>query len=710
MSFGRCLTSASSINQYSYCPLIKTLKTLLGISRQSYFSSCAHLAVKPFAGFSSITGSLPLLLPSAFGYSIARAVYGGNSLFFPQARGLATTIVVNRKQLYSALLPSSLALSVSPGVIQKAHLSICNSKSISIGERNSDIKHMAPLADNNIPKNYGRTDVQLSKQLIYCNGPLLDAVQQSKMFHDCKHFVDMPLKLDPSSTLEDWQNLVNSGKLDDMSLRMFIEKHFDEPGGELDEIQPIDFNPDFSFDNIACPSYRQWAKELHQKWPMLCRKVSDRVLAEPQRFSLIVLPKPFVVPGGRFREMYYWDSFFTMKGLLASKMYQTVRGMIENMGHLVDQFGYIPNGNRVYYLNRSQPPLLTWCLYSYYEASGDKDFLLAGMKWLEKELQFFQSKKSIQLPGIPSLLYRYHVITDGPRPESYREDVETAMYIEDVVEKKRLWGDIAAAAESGRDFSSRWFSNEGPEAGKMGSTRTSSILPVDLNAIICGNWSLMAKLYIILGDKEKSQLCWKNFEAMRKAIYQVFWNEERGCWFDYDIANRRHVDVYQDTNFFPLFTGCTHDGFDSTVVVNYMERIGALGYPGGLPSSLVTSGQQWDFPNAWAPTTWVVIQGLRAHGKHELAFQIANKWIRKNYDIWLCTGGRMFEKYNVASECIRALGGGGEYDVQEGFGWTNGVILDLLVTYGSQLSYSPKEKVLVCGCCHSGDKLECKLQ
>lgn len=81
-----------------------------------------------------------------------------------------------------------------------------------------------------------------------------------------------------ASTLEDWQNLVNSGKLDDMSLRMFIEKHFDEPGGELDEIQPIDFNPDFSFDNIACPSYRQWAKELHQKWPMLCRKVTIDIL------------------------------------------------------------------------------------------------------------------------------------------------------------------------------------------------------------------------------------------------------------------------------------------------------------------------------------------------------------------------------------------------------------------------------------------------
>lgn len=432
------------------------------------------------------------------------------------------------------------------------------------------------------------------------------------------------------------------------------------------------------------------------------------MIAEPQRFSLIALPKPFVVPGGRFREMYYWDSFFTIKGLLASGMYQTVRGMIENMGHLVDQFGYIPNGNRVYYLNRSQPPLLTWCLAAYYDVTGDKEFVLAGMKWIKKELEFFQTKRSIQLPGVPSLLYRYHVIAEGPRPESYREDVESAMHIEDVVEKRRLWGDIAAAAESGRDFSSRWFSNEGPEAGKMGSTRTSSILPVDLNAIICGNWSLIAKLYEVIGDSANADLCRHNFDAMKHAIHQVFWNEERGCWFDYDIAKGRHVDVYQDTNFFPLFSGCTHEGFNPASVVNYMEHIGALEYPGGLPSSLITSGQQWDFPNAWAPTTWVVIQGLRAVGQHELAFHIADKWIRKNYNMWFNSGGRMYEKYSVITACIDALGGGGEYDIQEGFGWTNGVILDLLLTYGAQIACRPEECK---GCTFPvAADLECKLQ
>lgn len=545
---------------------------------------------------------------------------------------------------------------------------------------------------------------------IYCSGSLLEKVQEAKIFHDCKHFVDMPLKMDPESTLQDWHELIASGQTDENSLRLFIESHFDEPGGELDNCEPSDFDPEYGkFESINSPSYRHWAKELHRKWPSLCRKVSDRVIADPEKFSLIPLPKPFVVPGGRFREMYYWDSFFTIKGLLASGMHNTVRGMIENMGSLIERFGYVPNGNRVYYLNRSQPPLLTWCLSAYYEATGDKELVVIGARWFEKEFEFFRTHKSIQLHGVTSLLYRYHVVAVGPRPESYREDVESAHHIDDVLEKQRLWGDIAAAAESGRDFSSRWFSQDGPVAGKMGSTRTSSILPVDLNAIICGNLRLMASLYEVIEDTENAEKCREEFKSMKEAIHQVFWNEECGCWFDYDIISGHHVKLYMDTNFFPLFCGCTHDDFDPQKIVSYMTNVGVLGFPGGLPSSLIASGQQWDFPNAWAPTTWVIIQGLRSAGEYEVARQIADKWIKRNYSMWCVSGGRMFEKYNVASLGYSTAGGGGEYEVQEGFGWTNGVVLDLLLTYGPDLNFKsdsdaslkPEEE----GVCHKGNEI-----
>ncbi|KIH47622.1 alpha,alpha-trehalase, partial [Ancylostoma duodenale] len=233
--------------------------------------------------------------------------------------------------------------------------------------------------------------------------------------------------------------------------------------------------------------------------------ISDNVRVRPERYSIIPVPNPFVVPGGRFREIYYWDSFFIIKGLLASRMYVTVRGMIENMQYLIEEFGFVPNGNRIYYLNRSQPPLLTWCVHAYYMATNDLVFVEKLLPTLRKEMAFFQTNRSIIMEGWPGPLYRYYVVVDSPRPESYREDIESAAHLHEEADKLKVWGDIAAAAESGRDFSSRWFSQTGPMAGKLEGTRTSEIVPVDLNAIICGNLLLMGDLYDAIGDIDGSK-------------------------------------------------------------------------------------------------------------------------------------------------------------------------------------------------------------
>ena len=499
--------------------------------------------------------------------------------------------------------------------------------------------------------------------------------------------------------MKSWNELISraeNGQIESDALASFVQEHFEQPGGELEDHEPTDFIKEVSsFSKITDPAYRTWAQELHQKWPTLCRRISKKVFSEPQKYSIIALPNPFVVPGGRFREMYYWDSFFTIKGLLASEMYSTVRQMIENMGWLIETFGYVPNGNRIYYLNRSQPPLLTWCVEAYYQATKDLEFVRRALTWLEKEMEFFTQNRRIQMADWKTHLYRYHVVAAGPRPESYREDVESAEHITDAPEKLRLWGDIMAAAESGRDFSSRWFLNDGPMAGKMGSTRTSSIIPVDLNSIICGNLRVFSYFYNILGMTEEANQAFSKYQLMKETIHQVFWNEDLGCWFDFDLHTNKHVSTYFDTNFFPLAAGCVHEGFNPEKISNYLKNAGVLDFPGGLPTSLIASGQQWDFPNSWAPTTWVIIEGLRKYGMSELAKVIAEKWVRKNYVMWLNTGGRMFEKYNVATQCFKAAGGGGEYEVQEGFGWTNGVILDLLLTYSEELSWKQPE----CKCC-----------
>ncbi|PAV90097.1 hypothetical protein WR25_25281 isoform B [Diploscapter pachys] len=266
----------------------------------------------------------------------------------------------------------------------------------------------------------GQSGMKTAKQLIYCEGSLLHAVQTAKLFADCKHFVDMPLKSNAEDTLSKWRALETAGPLDAGQIAQFVKDHFDEPEGELVQCEPIDWIPELTFDNIKDAEYRHLTHRLHLKWPSLYRRVSDRVLLNPERFSIIPVPNPFVVPGGRFREMYYWDSFFTIKGLIASKMMKTVQGMIENMQYLAEMYGFIPNGNRLYYLNRSQPPLLTWCVYEYYKATHDLEFVAKLLPTLRKELAFFQANRSIMLDGWIGPLFRFAVTTVTPRPESYR--------------------------------------------------------------------------------------------------------------------------------------------------------------------------------------------------------------------------------------------------------------------------------------------------
>lgn len=382
-------------------------------------------------------------------------------------------------------------------------------------------------------------------------------------------------------------------------------------------------------------------------------------------------------------------------------MLQTAKGMIENMASLVDRYGFIPNGNRIYYLNRSQPPLLTFCVESYFAETQDIEFVRQIMPSLEKEMDFFLKKKLVNQDGWKSHLFQFKVTASGPRPESYREDVESAEHIQCPFEKQRLYGDIAAAAESGRDFSIRWFGNEGPAANKMGSMRTSAIVPVELNSIICGNLRIFSQFYTVLGQPEKAAIAYNQFLIMREAMHQVFWNEQQGCWFDFDLIKNKQIEIFFDTNLFPMFCGCAHPGLDGAKIVNYLTVNGILNYSGGIPTSLISSSQQWDFPSGWAPMNWMIIIGLNLIGQHEVAKTLASKWINRNYMIFKDCG-KMFEKYNVESDCVKSQIQLGEYELQEGFGWTNSVILDLLRTFSTELIFDTQSSANIkCECCRT---------
>ncbi|KRY18312.1 Trehalase [Trichinella patagoniensis] len=527
---------------------------------------------------------------------------------------------------------------------------------------------------------------------IYCQGPILDAVQTAHLFPDSKYFVDMALKKDPITTLQNFISLGDRVK-DKAVLRAFVDEHFDPPGTELETCFPEDWKPSpKSFNVIKDYEFRRWAVALNRIWKELCRRVKSKVFEHQELYSLLYVPNPFIIPGGRFREFYYWDTFWIAKGLIASEMFTTLKGMIRNLGYMVENHGFVPNGGRVYYLFRSQPPLLIPMVYDYYLATGDIDFLQEMLPLLEQEYGFWLLHRGMTFGDDSNnymKLFQYKAEMKMPRPESYREDLELVQNLTDDHAREFVWAQIVSGAETGWDFSSRWFSHTGPEAFTLRSIRTWSIIPVDLNAFMCMNTKLLANLYEMAGNVTKVLLYQARFEQAKAAMKQIHWNEQDGIWYDYDLETKRHVDVYYISNVLPLYAKCYDDEDVPSRVYNYLKTVGALNSTRGVPTSFIQSDQQWDSANAWPPMVHMLLEGLRTSGDPEIievAKELAIQWLRSSYDAFLKTNS-MFEKYNVSSTAGEMpFGSGGEYEVQTGFGWTNGVILDLLVKYGDVIT------------------------
>ncbi|GBP39852.1 Trehalase [Eumeta japonica] len=531
---------------------------------------------------------------------------------------------------------------------------------------------------------------------IYCQGGLLNRVQLSRIFQDSKTFVDLHLVYSENDTLADFSKLLNktNGNPSREMLKEFVSKYFMD-GDELEHWMPSDFNPDPPLLNrIRDPNLRKFAKDVVSIWTRLGRRVISNVIVHPESYSFLPVPNGFIVPGGRFKELYYWDSFWTVRGLLVSNMHQTARGMIENLLHLVDVLGYVPNGSRRYYLGRSQPPLLAAMVASYFSETGDLSWLEKYTPTVERELRFWldHKKVSVNVKNSEYVLLRY--LADehsfGPRPESYFEDYMTARIFPDEPAREAFYAEMKSAAESGWDFSSRWFVTADGEAdGNLTDVRASRILPVDLNAIFAGALELVGDFRDRLKDRRAARKWWSLARYWRSAIDAVLWNDEDGVWYDYDAQARVPRRYFYPSCVAPLWAGAV-ERYAAPVyaarLVRYLLRSGALDFPGGVPASVLHSGEQWDYPNAWPPLQSILIGGLEASGQFEarrLAREQAALWVRANH-LGYTTWHKMFEKYSAVQPGHE--GGGGEYSVQDGFGWTNGVLLELLHLYGGELT------------------------
>ncbi|KPP68961.1 Trehalase-like [Scleropages formosus] len=479
---------------------------------------------------------------------------------------------------------------------------------------------------------------------IYCTGEILKQVQMAKLYDDDKYFVDMKLRDAPEGTLNFSQ------------LREFLNKYFEPPEQEFEPWIPLDWkeNPQFLL-RIADKELRDWAEKLHNLWKSLGCKIRAGVKEHPELYSLISTPHPVVVPGGRFRELYYW-------------------------------YGFVPNGGRVYYERRSQPPFLTLMVESYYQATKDRSFLRTALPVLEKEYKFWMENRSVVVAvgGNQYLLNRYAVQVAQPRPESYSDDVELAEGLTEEAQQQ-LYMEMNSGAESGWDFSSRWFL-DGQGQNSLKDTRTSHILPVDLNALLCRNEGLLASFHRLVGETTSAEHYEKARGERLKAIEALLWDPERNSWFDYSLVTNTSRTAFHPTNLAPLWAQCYSTPSMGEQALQYLEDSGALKYQNGVPSSMTASGQQWDFPNAWPPLQHMLIEGLsnlNTTKAKEVAFDLAQRWIRTNWLAYV-KYGHMYEKYSVEGD--GKPGGGGEYEVQLGFGWTNGVAMQLLDQYGDKLS------------------------
>ena len=530
---------------------------------------------------------------------------------------------------------------------------------------------------------------------VLCTGKLLEDVQLSAMFNDSKDFVDMTLLGSPEVILEKYEDLVNkSDPVPKKDLEVFVNLWFNF-SSDVVEVTPTDFTKDPMFIRYVFDiDYRSWLNDLNSKWKDLIRKTPDTIKNNPRLYSSIYLPHSFVVPGGRFREMYYWDSYWIVEGLLLCNMKSTAKNMIENMLYLVSQYGHVPNGSRKYYIGRSQIPFLIPMMELYHQYTGDDSFIKSNLDLLDTEFEFWLNNRQLDVHHDSDVysMFHYSVDADEPRAESYLQDYRMGQNISES-DRNRFYSDIQSAAESGWDFSSRWFESNVTNDIDILDIKTSSVIPVDLNCLLSYNGYLLSKYHGSFGNETMSEW-YKDFaETLNRAINRVLWDDVEGFWFDMDYTN---ADGILRSNFYasglmPLWTNTygleRNESYTVGKVLDYLKNVGVLTYDGGLPTSMLASGQQWDFPNGWAPLHHIAIVGLHQASVHDpeaadIAFDLAKKWVETNYQVYTrnTTFHEMMEKYDVVTPNASA-GHGGFYKVQDGFGWTNGVIMKIFQMY-----------------------------
>jgi len=477
-------------------------------------------------------------------------------------------------------------------------------------------------------------------------GQLFKDIQLSQVFPDGKTFVDCTPKVQPSEINSAYRKVKDAEGFD---LKEFVEMYFDIPS-----LVSSDFKSD---------PERSASQHINALWHILSRQ-ADKAM---EGSTLISLPYPYIVPGGRFREVYYWDSYFTMLGLAESNRYDIIENILDNLAYLIETVGHIPNGNRTYYKTRSQPPFFSAMVEVLAEKKGKevyakyKQALLGEYAfWMRQSTDEFTAHQHLVKTDL-GLVNRYWDAGSTPRQESYREDYELAQSYNGGA---KMYTDLRSGAESGWDYSSRWFA----DGQNLYTIKTTDIVPVDLNALLYGLESVLLK---VVADKAERKKIEDSRTARKLFLLQYCYNVSKGTFEDYNWVKQEKTGELSLAMVYPLFFKLV-DQQEADAVAQTIKT--AFLRPGGVVSTLKNTGEQWDAPNGWAPLQWMTIKGLDYYGHKDLAIDIAKRWVALNEKVYKNTG-KFVEKYNVEDMTLEA--GGGEYPLQDGFGWSNGVYLAL---------------------------------
>lgn len=428
--------------------------------------------------------------------------------------------------------------------------------------------------------------------------------------------------------------------------------------------------------------------------------------------GLLYLPNKYVVPGGRFNEMYGWDSYFIIRGLLRDGRVELAQGMVENFFFEIEHYGAVLNANRTYYLSRSQPPFLSSMVMAVHDAQvaahqDDHAWMQRAYSYVERDHEMWTREP--HLAGNTGLS-RYYDLGEGPAMEALKDEagtyrqVATYFLLHPIVPNFTVpASDVPSEKKLGQPYDLRVCGGQqGEDCGPIYSIRltpdyykgdrsmresgfdisfrfgaygaaTHHYAPVCLNSLLFKTERDLESMARLLGKDDEAQRWHHEAETRKQAIQKYFWDEQQGLFFDYRFDQNQRSTYRFATTFYPLWAGLA-TGAQARAVIAKLHK---FEMPGGIVTSLEKSEGQWDYPYGWAPLQLLAVEGMRQYGYNSEANRVSAEFLSTVLDNFL-RDGTIREKYNVVTRSLETHVGAGYSANVIGFGWTNGVFLELL--------------------------------